>query len=103
MPDEAASAPGEGAAGPTRIRILERAVRRLSGVRVGVLNLWARDYEDAAGVARHGPTARLAIGQDGTTHVVGAGSVVRVAGVPWTAVEVVPGTGATGHVVFERG
>jgi hypothetical protein len=60
----------------------EGSVVTLDGIRIGIANIWERDYV-ADGEPRHGPTAMLHF-PDETTVVAGAGTVIgswRVAAV----------------------
>ena len=62
--------------------IEETTVGTLSGVDVGVANMWERDYVDGAGAARKGLTARLDwdVGAETKRIVVGEGSIVEFGG-----------------------
>jgi hypothetical protein len=76
--------------------IQETTVGTLSGVDVGVANVWERDYVDAAGATRKGLTARMdyEIGGETRRVIVGQGSVIELGGVRWEVVRVVkPPTG----------
>lgn len=73
----------------------EGTVVTLDGTRIGIANIWERDYT-AAGQARHGDTA-LPHFADDTTVVAGAGTVLG----RWRVAAVTPG-GPRGSVEFER-
>ena len=87
-------------------RISETTVGELDGVRVGVANVWERDYVDADGTPRHGMTARVAWTEpDGTERweVVGVGSRVLLASAAtWSVIRIDKSAGAPGDVVWER-
>jgi hypothetical protein len=79
----------------------ETTVERLGGVRVGIGNIHAGDYERGDGSAAHGPTATLIplLGEQPNPQlVVGAGSVFTVGDARFEVVSVVPGEPAHGTV-----
>jgi hypothetical protein len=80
--------------------IQETTVGTLSGVDVGVANMWEREYTDGAGATRTGLTARLDYEVAGATRreVVGEGSVVTLGGVRWEVVRLVKTPGQNGYV-----
>jgi hypothetical protein len=82
--------------------IQETTVGTLSGVDVGVANLWERDFVDGAGVSRTGLTARLDWDVSGTTRrvVVGEGSVVELGGARWEVVRIVKPPGQNGTITL---
>jgi hypothetical protein len=73
----------------------EGSVVTLDGTRIGIANIWQRDYF-AAGEQRHGDTALLHFTDD-TTLVAGAGTVVG----SWRVAAVTPGE-PRGSVEFQR-
>jgi hypothetical protein len=69
------------------IEIAEGTVAPLEGVRVGVGNVWPRDYELPDKSTRNGPSAMIFVeGRDPA--VVGEGSVFEVGGARWVVVGV---------------
>lgn len=83
---------------PREVRLEERAVRRLSGVRVAAGNLWVRSPVEGEPPA---PSVQLWVGQQPPVRVW-AGSTVEVAGARWRVVEVVHGPGTTGHLTLRQ-
>jgi hypothetical protein len=73
----------------------EGSVVTLDGTRIGIANIWERDYL-AGGEQRRGDTAMLHFTDD-TTLVAGAGTVVG----RWRVAAVTPGE-PRGSVEFER-
>jgi hypothetical protein len=90
------------------IRIEETTVARVGGWRLGVANLWEREYRDATGKTVRGPAGSVSLVAPGAsearTEDVGAGCVLDLgeAG-KWDVVEVVPGHGReNGHLLIRR-
>lgn len=79
------------------MRIEERAVRRLAGVRVAVGNLWRRPR--ATGL--DGPAAMFWVG-DAAPLTCWEGDELEVGGRMWVVDRVQPGPGTTGHVVVRE-
>ena len=85
--------------------ITETTVGELDGVRVGVGNIWERDYVDAEGTARNGVTARVAWTDAGGTErweVVGVGSRLAFVASAWQVTRIEKVAGTPGEVVWER-
>jgi hypothetical protein len=82
------------------IELTETTVGSLDGQRVGVGNLMESDYTDAAGTARHGPTAQLFLLGRSERAIVGAGSVVSAGGRDWEVVRVDKREGEHGSVTL---
>ncbi len=85
--------------------LTETTVGELSGVRVGLANVWERNYEDSGGTVRHGLTARVAWTDAGGTErweVVGVGSQLEFAGSTWQVTRIEKVAGTPGEVVWER-
>ncbi len=85
--------------------LTETTVGELDGVRVGLANVWERDYVDAAGAARTGVTARVAWTDAGGTErweVVGVGSRVAFSASAWQVTRIEKVAGTPGEVVWER-
>lgn len=82
--------------------IQETTVGTLSGVDVGVANMWEREYVDGAGAARKGLTARLDTEVAGETRrtVVGAGSVIELGGTRWEVVSLAKAPGQNGTITL---
>ena len=80
--------------------IQETTVATLSGVDVGVANMWESDYVDGTGAPRKGLTARLDYEVRGETTriVVGEGSVLPLGGVRWEVVRLVKPQGQNGTI-----
>lgn len=85
--------------------LTETTVGELDGVRVGLANVWERDYVDAGGTTRHGLTARLAWTDAAGAErweIVGVGSQLEFAGSTWQVREIDKSPGTPGEVVWER-
>ncbi len=85
--------------------ITETTVGELDGVRVGVANIWERDYVDATGAARHGVTARVAWTDQGGSErweVVGVGSRLVLGAFVWRVTAIDKAPGSPGEVRWER-
>jgi hypothetical protein len=82
--------------------IQETTVGTLSGVDVGVANMWERDYVDGAGVSRRGLTARLDYDIAGETQriVVGEGSVIRLGDGRWEVTRLAKPKSGNGSVTL---
>ena len=82
--------------------IQETTVGTLSGVDVGIANMWERDYLDGAGAPRKGLTARLDYDINGETRriVVGQGSVLEIGGARWEAIRLTKPSNANGTVTL---
>ncbi len=89
-----------------RITIVETTVGVLSGVRVGVANVWDEDYETEAGEAARGVRGTLAFmgddPEDDFDQRVVAGDVVRVNGESWRVVAVTEPPTGLGSITLER-
>ncbi len=86
--------------------IEETTVHWLSGVRVGVGNIWDRDYTLPDGSPRYGPTAEVFIllYDQNPAIVVGVGSEIAVGGERWRVVRVEPAQGRElGSITLARG
>lgn len=92
--------PALAAIGAVVEQIQETTVGTLSGVDVGVANMWERDYVDGAGAARKGLTARLdyEVGAETRRVVVGEGSVIELGGTRWQVVALTKPSGQNGTV-----
>ncbi len=82
--------------------IQETTVGTLSGVSVGVANMWERDYVDAGGVTRKGLTARLDFEEGTETRrvVVGEGSVLPFGADRWEVVTLRKTPGSNGTITL---
>ncbi len=82
--------------------IQETTVGTLSGVDVGIANMWERDYVDGAGTPRKGLTARLDYDLNGETHriVLGQGSVLEIGGARWEAIRLTKPPNAHGTIAL---
>ncbi|MDP2314987.1 MAG: hypothetical protein Q8P41_18955 [Pseudomonadota bacterium] len=82
--------------------IQETTMGTLSGVDVGVANMWEREYVDGAGVAHKGLTARLDYEVAGETRriVVGEGSVIEMGGTRWEVVRLQKTPGQNGTITL---
>lgn len=99
---QAPASPPPAAPGAKLEEIQETTVGTLSGVDVGVANMWDREYVDGAGVTRTGLTARLDYELGGVTQrvFVGEGSIVTVGNARWEVVRLVKTPGQNGHVTL---
>jgi len=95
-------APSPAPAGDTVEEIQETTVGTLSGVDVGVANMWERDYTDGAGNNRKGLTARLDCDIAGETRrvVVGEGSVLELGGGRWEVIRLTKPPAGNGSVTL---
>lgn len=79
--------------------IHENAQTTLSGVTVGVGNVWEREYTPAGGAPTRGTTAMLFLGDSRV--IVGAGSFVELEGSTWRVLAVDKPEGGKGSVTLE--
>jgi hypothetical protein len=95
-------APAPSATGAPVEQIQETTVGTLSGVDVGVANMWEREYVDGAGAARKGLTARLdyEVGAETKRVVVGEGSVLELGGTRWQVLALTKPSGQNGTVTL---
>ncbi|MDP2305948.1 MAG: hypothetical protein Q8P18_07960 [Pseudomonadota bacterium] len=82
--------------------IQETTVGTLSGVDIGVANMWERDYIDGTGAARKGLTARMdyEVGPETRRIVVGEGSVIQMGGERWEVVALKKTPGQNGSITL---
>ena len=82
--------------------IQETTVGTLSGVDIGVANMWERDFIDGAGAARKGLTARIdfEVGAETRRVVVGHGSILEMGGERWEVVALEKTPGQNGSITL---
>jgi hypothetical protein len=67
------------------ITIQQGGVASLGGIRVGIGNMWERDYPLPDGSTRRGLSVMLFV-MNGESLIAGEGSVISVAGLKWRIV-----------------
>lgn len=88
-----------------RRTITETTVAELSGVRVGVANIWEEENPGAGGAPARVLRATLSVmgeGADDFDRRLGAGDTVLIAGEAWRVVAVSEGQGGRGSLTVER-
>ncbi|MFT7622603.1 MAG: hypothetical protein ACI9WU_001776 [Myxococcota bacterium] len=88
-----------------RITIRETTVAEVSGIRVGLGNVWDEDYDNAAGETVRGVRGTLAVmGEDPDNDFdqrVAVGDTIRIQGQTWAIVAAVEPESDLGHVTLE--
>jgi hypothetical protein len=74
----------------SEIEVGEGEVETIDGVRVGVANLWEREYALADGSTREGPSVMLYL-DDGRDFAAGEGTEFDIGNRRWRVTAVVPG------------
>lgn len=102
LPPTVVPPPDRPAPGARMEEIQETTVGTLSGVDVGVANMWERDYIDGKGAARKGLTARMdyELGADTRRIVVGEGSIIEMGGERWEVVTLQKTPGQNGSITL---
>jgi hypothetical protein len=95
--------PSQGSSSPGGIMetIEETTVGNLDGTRVGVSNIWERQYNLPDGISRLGMTAILSPFNDKDV-VVGQGSIVTIGQTQWEVITVEKTQGKRGEVRLKK-